>query len=837
VDTNQTALLITAIASVALGMIVWQRMPDRVWNRLFAIHATGGGLWTFLNFLIMSSDTPATAELWLRLTHPLVAMVICTCVDFAWTFPERAEFVDSRRRITLYAIGALFGSVAFAPGLIESIVLQPGAVAVVDVEYGATFVPFALFTVFALAYADFVLLRKAMVLRGVQRVQVIYVLAGLAGSHIVAIVTILVIPVVWGTTAYSGWGAGGYVITLAGMSYAIAKHRLMRPQAGLRRLGGAAVAVAVVLGIAHLSLGFVNTHVAREEAQTLLLGAGIVLGILFIAVQARLHQALEGSGSAERSVAATHERSATHVLRTLDARELLDFLARTLVEHMDVTRAVVYLRSDDGDDFVPRAWRTHNGSDPEIGVPDLAAANPLISTIAAEIEGGTNPAPLSLDTVRRFSSLGEARLLGREFDQLGVQLIAPMIWEEQLIGLVAVGPKESGDMYDEEDYAFSSHMALQASLALNNARLYAESLQLKDFLESILREMDNAVVVTNTDFEVVVFNNAAERLFGIPVEEATGAHLDVLPPGVANCIRATLSSARVLSNQHTFVRRSDDRAVPVACSVSPLLAEGAVSGGAIAVVSDLTLTRELERERREAERLSLIRVIAAGMAHEIRNPLVAIRTFTELAPDRMDDPEFRTTFLTVAQQEIDRIDKLVGDLMSLSKPADAVVEPVPIDLICKQVVSSVSGITEARSINMTLETAELSGLPMGDAARIHQAILNLVTNALDEEPEDGTVRLTTTEAIDAEGNAVVVIRVFNAASYVEPAQLENIFRPFYSRKERGTGLGLAICQTIVEEHGGEISVASTPGSGTEFSIRLPLNRVTAAATPAGEATL
>ncbi|HUS79703.1 MAG TPA: HAMP domain-containing sensor histidine kinase [Armatimonadota bacterium] len=255
------------------------------------------------------------------------------------------------------------------------------------------------------------------------------------------------------------------------------------------------------------------------------------------------------------------------------------------------------------------------------------------------------------------------------------------------------------------------------------------------------------------------------------------------------------------------------------------------------MVSDLTLTQELERERREAERLSLIRVISAGMAHEIRNPLVAIRTFAELAPDRMDDPEFRSKFLTVARSEIDRINKLVGDLLSLSKPADAVIEPVDVNAICNDVLSAVSGITESRHLNVELQAGELSGMPKGDPARIHQAILNVVSNAIDAEPPGGSLRVISEQDTDARGEPAVVVRVFNAGSYVSPSQTEDIFRPFYSRKERGTGLGLAICQTIVEEHGGGITVSSSPDVGTEFTITLPLSRRTAAAIPAGERAL
>jgi PAS domain S-box-containing protein len=830
-DLNQIALLTTAIASVALGMIVWQRTPDRVWNRLFAAYATGAALWTFLNFLIMTAGDAQSAALWLRLTHPVVALGICLGVDFAWTFPDRIDYVSATRRMMLYAIGLLFGAVALAPNLIKSITLQPGTISVVNVEYGPAFAPFGLFVIVALVYADLVMLRKALRLRGLQQAQVIYVLAGLVGTHISGILAIIVIPLVWGTTAYSGWGAGGQIITLAGMGYAIAKHRLMRPQAGIRRLASATIALVGVFVVFNVALLALRPYLAWSTFQSRDVWSvlGMAMGIAVVFLYRRVHAALERDSSARLGLATP----STHILRTLNAQDVLDLLARTLAQRLEATSVVVYLRDEALKKFVPHAWHAREDEQGVVLNP-IPVTSRIVVTLDRAVPTAGEPEPLSLDSIRRFHAREEVNALVRGFEALRAEVIAPMVWEKRLIGLVVVGPKNTDDMYAAEDYAFASHMTLQACLALSNAKLYAETARLKDFNENILREMDNAVLVTSPEGRIIVFNNAAERLFGIPVEQAEGAPMDVLPVKIARCIRAVLNTGRVFASQHTEVQRENAEPIPVACSVSSLRGNGSDASAVIAVVSDLTLLRELERERAEAERLSIIRRISTGMAHEIRNPLVAIRTFTELAPDRMDDPEFRSTFLAVAQQEIDRIDKLVGDLMSLSKPAGAVIEPVPIDVICKQVLRSVSGIAESKQVSVGFTSDELSVLPMGDSGRMHQAILNLVTNAIDEEPAGGSIRVSVREGEDESGTREIVISVHNANSYIPPEKIEEIFRPFYSDKEHGTGLGLAICQTIVEEHDSEIIVNSEPDSGTEFVIRMPIKHSTPVASLAGE---
>ena len=221
------------------------------------------------------------------------------------------------------------------------------------------------------------------------------------------------------------------------------------------------------------------------------------------------------------------------------------------------------------------------------------------------------------------------------------------------------------------------------------------------------------------------------------------------------------------------------------------------------------------------------------MAHEIRNPLVAIRTFAELAPRRLDDPDFRSNFLTVVRDEIMRIDKLVGDLLTLSKPADAVVEELDIDLICRGVMRAMSGVAEAQQVELRLQLDELHGVARGDETRLHQALLNLVSNAIDAEPEGGEVTLETLSRADEESGENVCIRVHNPSSYIPQDQTDEIFRPFVSRKAKGTGLGLAICQTIIEEHRGDVRIESTREGGTTFVVELPLSNARIAA-PTGE---
>ena len=815
---NQIALLMAAAASISLGIATYQRTPDRVWNRLFAIHAAVIGLWAFLNFLIMSADTPAQAAFYLRLSHPFAALTAATILDFAWVFPERMDYAPRRNRLVLYAAALAFSTVGLAPDLYYSIELSGG---LVNVQYGWPLIPFGLFIAVTVAWADIILLLKAFRLEGVQRVQVIWVLLGLAGTHIISVTAIIVIPVLFETTAFSGWGATGVIIQLIGMSYAIGRHELLPPQMALRRVTATVLSVTLALlpGLALLRALEPALAAGDIPLAPTYLSLGLLTGLLVVMLHERVTRLLRQFFSPGGDMRTARAEAASHILRTLDADQLLDYLAHSVADVLGPTSVVVYTSRDQGGCLIPRAWLYP----PDKGRDNGRKSRPEPIEVTNEVVGraASEAALLTRDQIFRFASLAEARDLAATMDDMDAQIVVPMIWEKKLIGLVSIGSKLSGEMYSDLELRFVADMSLHASLALRNADLHAETTALKDFNESILRQMDNAVIVASADEKILVFNEASERLFGIEADRAVGASLVLLPHGIASCIRASIGSGRVLPSRHVEMER-DGRMIPVACSTSPLEGEGDGPRYAVAVISDLTLIQELDREREETERLALIRVISAGMAHEIRNPLVAIRTFAELAPRRLDDPEFRSNFLTVAQQEITRIDSLVGDLLTLSKPADAVVEAIDVERICREVIRATSGMAEAREITLQLEVGKIERCPTGDSTRLHQALLNLISNAIEAEPRQGVVSLTAVQAKDEAGVPVIRIHVHNPGSFIPPEQTEEIFRPFVSKKAQGTGLGLAICQTIIEEHQGCIDVESTAEGGTEFTVELPL---------------
>ncbi len=429
---------------------------------------------------------------------------------------------------------------------------------------------------------------------------------------------------------------------------------------------------------------------------------------------------------------------------------------------------------------------------------------------------------INRDEIFRFRSLEVAKPLADSLDSIGAQMVAPLRWEDELIGLILVGPNRAGEMYQHEQIEQLRSMIPLISLALQNAKLYAEMASTKEYIEAILREMDSGVIAVDGNGRIFLYNRAAEQIIGISRETVIGQDLEVLPTSIAQDLRAAAEYKRARASNRIDLPRPGRSSIPIAYSTSVLTSAGSQRGGAVAVINDLTVIQQLEDERQRSERLELMRVLTAGMAHEIRNPLVAIRTFAELLPTRMDDEEFRSTFFETTTDEIEQIDQLVGQLLSLSKPPGAANEAININEVCQSVIRSASAQAEAKQVSLTARLADLSGSPIGDERRLHQAIVNLVNNALEAEPEGGTVEIATEQTDSAHEGGRVLVRVRNAGSYIPPGKVDKIFKPFYTDKAKGTGLGLAICQTIIEEHDGKLEVHSRPDTGTEFVIELPL---------------
>jgi len=234
--------------------------------------------------------------------------------------------------------------------------------------------------------------------------------------------------------------------------------------------------------------------------------------------------------------------------------------------------------------------------------------------------------------------------------------------------------------------------------------------------------------------------------------------------------------------------------------------------------AELRHTRELLGR---ADRLSALGMLAAGVAHEIRNPLVSVRTFIQLLPERLADEEFRTEFRELALGEIERICALINDLLAFSRPAPT--ERAPTDL--NELVAQIARLLEAEARRRDVAVAfhGEADLPrvVADEAQVKQVLMNLLLNALQACGSHGSVEITT-RSEEERGERWCTVTIADSGAGIPPEHVEQIFDPFFTTKDAGSGLGLFIARQIVTEHGGHITTAPRPGGGTAFTIHFPL---------------
>ena len=234
--------------------------------------------------------------------------------------------------------------------------------------------------------------------------------------------------------------------------------------------------------------------------------------------------------------------------------------------------------------------------------------------------------------------------------------------------------------------------------------------------------------------------------------------------------------------------------------------------------SDLARTSALLAR---TDRLTALGTLAAGVVHEIRNPLVSVRTFLQLLPERIDDLAFRSEFRELALSEVERICELINDLLGFARPHATEREPVDLSAIVGQTLRLLEPDLRRQRIVVDLQSDGDLGPVVADDGQVRQVVLNLIANAVDACAGPGDVVVRVHRGREHERNWAI-LSVGDSGPGIAPADAARLFDPFFTTKPHGSGLGLYIVQQIVTEHGGQIRTEQRDGGGAQFSIFFPL---------------
>ena len=354
------------------------------------------------------------------------------------------------------------------------------------------------------------------------------------------------------------------------------------------------------------------------------------------------------------------------------------------------------------------------------------------------------------------------------------------------MGILLVGPKLSGDSFHGDELDLLETLASELAIGLKNAQLYHEIVSIKEYNERLLGRMDSGVIAAREDGVVTTFNPAAERILGIEATHVVGRSLDVLDSAIRAVLRSSLVEHSESETEVT-VTLPEGRALPLVVHTSALHDHKGAVSGAIAVLNDHSRLKALEEDKRRTDRLSALGAMATGIAHEIRNPLVAIKTFAELLPERADDHEFRSTFAKVAVKEIHRIEQLLGRLRALAVPASFPLRPLDLQVPLAETLDLLRGEADRRRVRFVVEIEHDLPPILGELDQLKQLFLNLFLNGLEAMSAGGTLTVTVRADRERADRGVITVRVTDTGPGIPREDLGRVFEPFFTTKSTGTG--------------------------------------------------
>lgn len=351
-------------------------------------------------------------------------------------------------------------------------------------------------------------------------------------------------------------------------------------------------------------------------------------------------------------------------------------------------------------------------------------------------------------------------------------------------------------------------------------RLVSRLVREKGFLESVFEALQEGVLILDPEGQITYVNQAASRIFGIDTTKSIGQNLSSTVRGI---------DWKKLADPSSIVSRDMEILYPESrylnFYLSPMQGEMEKDDhllGYVLLVRDITRSRIQAEENVESEKLNALTLLAAGVAHEIGNPLNSLGIHLQLLERKIrklspEDKEGLNDHLQTAQGEIQRLDTILKQFLQAIRPTHPEREPTQIHDLLRDTLNLLAPELEERHVQISLDLAEQTPLLKLDGTQIKQALYNLLKNAFQALPASGGRIDIISHTTDYE----VVMTIRDHGSGISPEVMGSIFEPYSSSKKSGTGLGLLIVRRIIREHGGEIEIESQSGEGTTITISIP----------------
>lgn len=808
-------LLYVVIANVCLGLFLILSAPRNEVNLSFAVSIFSVAYWAFSLYMLNASPEKL---LWGRAIFLGPLVLAPSFIYFSWVFPRR------NFSLKFWHLGGLLLPVVLTLTLVPTdLIIKEVAVqgASLVPVHGSGYIFFLIGFIIYMVYALQELVRKYLRAVGGQKVQLGYVFFGVFLSVSAVALTNLLLPL-FGNASFTALGPFFTLFYVAFVSYAIIKHRLMSLEVVIQR--GTVYAIATVLIMALYALAVMISEVYLRQIIGYSSLAVTALAALVIAV---VYQPLVGLFQlltdriffrGRYDYQKILRRISHDIASVIKLEELSRLIVVSFVETMRVAEISFLLPDKDQEHF-----RSVPLNLPHYKRMEIDLRNPIISRLAL-----TGDILLQDEVENEISREDNSPLVPVRdaMERLGITVWVPIIAKDELIGILALGNKLSGDIFTAEDLVLLTTLANQTAVALDNARLYNEVLTMKNYSEEILQSMTNGVLTADNAGRVVTYNQMAESITGRKWGDVIGRSCEEVWGKMGAITRAIDSTLRgaPLMNFETGLSSPQRGLVPIAFSSTLLRDNQGKKNGALLSIQDLSELKELEGKIRRADKLTALATMAAGMAHEIKNPLSSMKVFAQLLPQKIDDPEYRRKLGEIMPREIDRIDRIVEGLLGFARATEPTFVQVKVEELLEYNLNYYGDKAGSAGVKIKRDYADLPKIEV-DRGQISQVFSNLILNGIQAMPEGGelTVQTLPGKIVD-DLMQNIKVRISDSGHGIPGEMLKKLFDPFFTTKYGGTGLGLTISHSIVDGHKGFIDVESQVGTGTTFTVTLPVSQ-------------
>ncbi|HSE49395.1 MAG TPA: ATP-binding protein [Terriglobales bacterium] len=604
--------------------------------------------------------------------------------------------------------------------------------------------------------------------------------------------------------------------------YAIVRYRLMDVDIIFKRGMTYTLAAAAIVGMFYGAVAVVATLAQKAFPSTGpagLVAAVIVTALLFEPIKNFTQQKLIDPLFYRKRY--DYRRTLIEFGRELNSvtdlakmlTMVIDRLSRTLL----VDKLAVFLE-DDGHFYMARSFGIGN-----VGALDLG----FLATHQEEFATGH----LFYDNTRLVPR--ETPTEQETIAKLDLNYYIPCTIQNRVIAVLGLGKTMEGDFLSSEDVELLETLAGYIGIAIQNAVLYAsleqkvsEYERLKEFNENIVESISVGVLAVDLEDRIESWNSQMEVMYAMPRVEVLGKPLSEVFPAAFNEEFYRVRQNAGIHNLYKFRLQTpagDARVTNVA--IAPLVTKKFHVIGRLIIVDDITERIGLESQLTQAEKMSSIGLLAAGVAHEVNTPLAVISSYAQMLAKQVAGDEKKSSLLEKITAQTFRASEIVNNLLNFSRTSGTEFSDISLNKVIGDTLSLLDHQMKVAKVKVVHELAEDLPLIHGNAGKLQQVFLNLFLNAKDAMPHGGTLTVST-----ANGSGVNVA-IKDTGTGIEPENLRRIYDPFFTTKNnvregerRGTGLGLAVSYGIIQEHAGKIHVESEPGKGTTFYLEFPMVR-------------